>query len=305
MLRTRATILLSISFFYFLSVFPVRCVNAAEPVAFDGLIEPYLVVDVGSSVAGVLKSVPVERGDLVKKGQVVAQLKAGVEKAAADLARTRAEMESTVMARRKELDLAKRNEERVKKLFSQNAIPEREWDEIKTKRILAECKLAEALENKRLAQMELNRALEVVKQPTIRSPVSGIVVERFLSTGEYVEDHPILKLAQIDPLNVEVVLPVQLFGTIKVDAPATVKPEEPVGGVYKAKVKIVDQFIEAASGTFRVRLELPNPNHRLPHGLKCKVVFKHRSILKLQSLVTKKSAPQDIREKTFNSAKGG
>ena len=194
MLRTRATILLSISFFYFLSVFPVRCVNAAEPVAFDGLIEPYLVVDVGSSVAGVLKSVPVERGDLVKKGQVVAQLKAGVEKAAADLARTRAEMESTVMARRKELDLAKRNEERVKKLFSQNAIPEREWDEIKTKRILAECKLAEALENKRLAQMELNRALEVVKQTTIRSPVSGIVVERFLSTGEYVEDHPILKL---------------------------------------------------------------------------------------------------------------
>lgn len=287
MLRTRATILLSISFFYLLSVFPVTCVNASEPLAFDGLIEPYLVVDVGSSVAGVLKSVPVDRGDLVEKGQVVAQLQAGVEKAAAELARTRAEMESTVTARRKELELAIRNEQRVKKLFSQNAIPEREWDEVQTKRILAECKLTEALENKRLAQMELNRALEVVKQTVILSPVSGIVVERFLSTGEYVEDHPILKLAQIDPLNVEVILPVQLFGTIKVDAPATVQPEEPVGGVYKAKVKIVDQFIEAASGTFRVRLELPNPNHHLPHGLKCKVIFDDSPTMKLQSLVTK------------------
>ena len=255
--------------------------------SFDGLIEPYLVVEVGSSVSGVLKSVPIDRGDMVKKGQVVARLQAGVESAAVDLARTRAEMASTVMARRKELDLAKRNEQRVKKLFSQNAIPEREWDEIQTKRILAEYRLKEALENRRLAQMELNRAIEVVKQTVIRSPVGGIVIERFLSTGEYVEDHPILKLAQINPLNVEVILPVQLFGTIKLDAPATVKPEEPVGGIYKAKVKIVDQFIEAASGTFRVRLELLNPNYRLPPGLKCKVIFKKPQTMKLHSLVTR------------------
>ena len=290
MIRTRATILLSISLLFLLLVFQGRRVNAAEPMAFDGLIEPYLVVEVGSSVSGVLKSVPVDRGDMVKKGQVVARLQAGVESAAVDLARTRAEMESTVLARQKELDLAKRNEQRIKKLFAQNAIPEREWDEIQTKRILAECRLREALENKQLAQMELNRAIEVVKQTVIRSPVSGIVVERFLSTGEYVEDHPVLKLAQINPLNVEVILPVQLFGTIKIDEPATVKPEDPVGGVYEAKVKIVDPFIEAASGTFRVRLELPNPNYRLPHGLKCKVIFKNSQTIKLQSLVTRKTA---------------
>lgn len=287
MIRTRATILLSISLLFLISVFQAGVVKAAEPMTFDGLIEPYLVVEVGSSVAGVLKSVTVDRGDLVKKGQVVARLQAGVEKAAVELARTRAEMEAIVLARRKELDLAKRNEQRVKKLFSQNAIPEREWDEIQTKRILAEIKVAEALENKRLARMELNRALEVVKQTVIRSPISGIVVERFLSTGEYVDDHPILKVAQIDPLNVEIILPVQLFGAIKVDATATVKPEEPVGGVYIAKVKIVDPFIEAASGTFRVRLELPNPNHRLPHGLKCKVTFNKSQVMKLQSLVTR------------------
>ncbi len=80
---------------------------------------------------------------------------------------------------------------------------------------------------------------------------------------------------QINPLNVEVILPVQMFGTVDVDMLATVKPEEPVGGVYTAKVKIVDRFIEAASGTFRIRLELPNPDYRLPHGLKCKVIFQN------------------------------
>jgi multidrug resistance efflux pump len=38
---------------------------------------------------------------------------------------------------------------------------------------------------------------------TIRSPVNGVVVERYLSPGEYIENQSVLKLAQIDPLNVE------------------------------------------------------------------------------------------------------
>ena len=38
-----------------------------------------------------------------------------------------------------------------------------------------------------------------------------------------------------------------------------------------ATVKTVDRLIDAASNTFRVRLELPNPNGALPAGLRCKV----------------------------------
>ena len=254
-------------------VFFVHGAGAADTAEFDGLIVPYLEVNVGSSVAGVLKSVSVDRGDMVKKGQVLARIRSGVERATMELARTRSKMEATVMARRKELEYAQRNEQRVEKLHSQSAIPEREWDEVVTKRKLAEYKLATALEAKKQAQMELNRAIEVVKQTTIRSTVTGIVVERFLSEGEYVEDQPIMKLAQINPLNVDVILPLQMFGAINADMPATVKPEEPMGGEYEAKVKIVDKFIEAASGTFRIRLELPNPGYRLPFGLKCKVTF--------------------------------
>jgi multidrug efflux pump subunit AcrA (membrane-fusion protein) len=56
-------------------------------------------------------------------------------------------------------------------------------------------------------------------------------------------------------------------------ATADVSPENPVGQVYKVKVTIVDRVIDAASGTFGVRLELPNPKYRLPAGLKCKVSF--------------------------------
>ena len=115
--------------------------GAADTAEFDGLIVPYLEVDIGSSVAGVLKNVSVDRGDMVKKGQVLAKIRSGVERATMELARTRAEMEATVMARRKEVEYAQRNEQRVRKLHSQSAIPEREWDEVVTKRILAEYKL--------------------------------------------------------------------------------------------------------------------------------------------------------------------
>jgi multidrug efflux pump subunit AcrA (membrane-fusion protein) len=38
-------------------------------------------------------------------------------------------------------------------------------------------------------------------------------------------------------------------------------------------VTVVDRVVDAASGTFGVRLEVPNPNYRLPAGLKCKARF--------------------------------
>ena len=121
--------------------------------------------------------------------------------------------------------------------------------------------------------MELKRAIEVVKRMKIRSSVKGVVVERFLSPGEYIENQPILELAQIDPLNVEVILPVDMLGTVREGMIAEVKPEAPMSGTYSATVTIVDRVIDAASGTFGVRLEIPNPEHLIPPGLKCKVVF--------------------------------
>jgi LysM repeat protein len=120
-------------------------------------------------------------------------------------------------------------------------------------------------------------------------------VERFLHPGEYVEDQPILKLAQIHPLNVEVILPVEMLGSVKAGMGATVKPEAPVTGFYTAKVKIVDKVVDAASGTFGVRLELPNPDYQLPPGLKCKVVFLE---LEKQATELQKSSQKSVSSPT-------
>ena len=108
---------------------------------------------------------------------------------------------------------------------------------------------------------------------TIRSPISGVVVARSRSRGEFVGQDPVLTVASIDPLSVELIVPVARYGSVKVGPFAEVMPEAPVGGIHRARVTIVDEVIDAASGTFGVRMELPNPNYEVPAGLKCKVRF--------------------------------
>ncbi|MDF1590601.1 MAG: efflux RND transporter periplasmic adaptor subunit [Desulfobacterales bacterium] len=246
---------------------------AQEIIEYEGLIEPHLVVKVGSPVVGIIETVTVDRGDRVTKGQVLVTLQSGVEKATMALARARAELEASIKAKRAELEFAQRNQQRIKSLYDKNALPLQEWDTVETKRILAELQLAEALENKRLAELEFNQAQEVVQRKIILSPFDGVVEDRFLNVGEYVENQPIFKLAEIDPLNVEVILPVSMWSRVKPGMRATIKPEAPVGGSHSAGVTIIDRVIDAASGTFGVRLELPNPELRLPPGLKCKIIF--------------------------------
>lgn len=152
-------------------------------------------------------------------------------------------------------------------------ISSHERDEVNTEARLAELELAQAEANRRLQALELEQAQANLELRTLRSPIEGVVMERLVAPGELVEDKPVFVLAQTDPLNVEVIAPVALFGAIKTGMRAEVIPEAPVGGSYVADVEIVDPILDAASGTFGVRLQLPNPQQRLPAGLGCQVRF--------------------------------
>ena len=250
-----------------------RFCSAAETIELDGVIEPHLIVKIGSPVAGVLETVSVDRGDVIKKGQVVAKLQSGIERAALELARARAGMDSTIKAREVMSEFNLRKLKRFEDLEKSSVIPFEEIDEARTNANISLLELDEAKENKRLAELELRRSKEVVERMTIYSPINGVVMHRFLTAGEYVENQPIVQLAQIDPLNVEVFAQVDLLDTIKVGMSADIMPIKPGSEVYKAKVTIVDYVVDAASGTFGIRLELPNPDYRLSAGLKCKVIF--------------------------------
>jgi RND family efflux transporter MFP subunit len=241
---------------------------------FDCLIQPKMVLKLGTSVPGLLSEVLVDRGTIVKKGDVVARLESGVEQAAVLLAKARAENDATVRSNVAKLEFQRRKDERARQLRKNDTVSFAVADEAETSARVAEQELEEAKVNLALAGLELARANELLKQRTIRSPIDGIVVERTLGPGEYAFDQShLLTVSQIDPLLVEVYVPLSQFGKIRVGASAEVYPEIPVGGQHTALVTVVDQVFDAASGTIGVRLELPNPNYALPAGLKCRVRF--------------------------------
>ena len=239
---------------------------------FDCLIQPRMVLKLGTPVPGLLTEVLVDRGAVVKKGDVIAKLESGVEEAATALARARADNDSTIKSSRARRDFQLRKEERAKLLQKGNNIPLSAADEAETAARVAESEYQEAEVNLQLARLDLARATEVLKQRTIRSPINGVVVERKLGPGEYAFDQAhLVTLSQIDPLNVEVYVPLSQFGRIHLGNSAQVYPE--VGGEYTAIVTVVDQVFDAASGTIGIRLELPNPDYALPAGLKCQIRF--------------------------------
>ena len=92
-----------------------------------------------------------------------------------------------------------------------------------------------------------------------------------MCAGEVVDEETILKVAQIDPLRVQVILPSADFGRVSPGMRAAVTPEIPGEEVHVASVTTVDRVLDAASGTFGVQLELPNPDHAIPAGLHCEV----------------------------------
>lgn len=247
--------------------------NAAE---YDCLIEARQQVDIRSPVEAVIESVLVQRGDLVKKGQVIATLESGPERAGLELARSRATMQGELKAAEARMELAQKKMLRAEELYKQNFISVNARDEAQAEYRFSTEQLRQAKENQKLAELEVQRSTEVLALRTIKSPFSGVVVEVLQKPGEFSSTNlkdPIVKLAEVDPLYVEVILPVALYGKIKVGAQATVIPEQPIGGHYSATVKVVDRVIDAASGTFGVRLELPNRQRAIPAGARCRVRF--------------------------------
>ena len=246
---------------------------ADESNSLDCLIKPEMYVELGSSADGILESMSVEKSDLVTRGQPVAQLESSVESATVDLARQKAALEEDIKAKQIHMAFTKRKSARLAKLYKKNAISFNDKDEADTEAAMAAMDLRKARSEKRIAEFELKRAIARLEQRTIKSPIAGVVVEQMVMPGEAVDDRPILKLAQIDPLRVEVLAPTEMFGALSKGMRAEIIPEVPANKVYSATINVVDKVIDAASGSFLVRLKLPNPGHRVVGGLKCKVHF--------------------------------
>jgi RND family efflux transporter MFP subunit len=238
----------------------------------DCLIQPREIVTVSAPVEGVLHRVAVERGDVVQEGAVLAVLESSVERSTVAIARARALQDHAIRSYQVRVDFGERRFARTDTMFKQNLVPLKELDEAETAKILATYDLVEANERKRLADLDLAHAQTVLDLRTVRSPLTGVVMDRLRHPGELASrEHPIVKIARLDPLRVEVFVPVALYGRVTVGQRVVVIPEAPLDRPLEARVTVVDKVADAASSTFGVRLEIANPGNRVPGGLKCKV----------------------------------
>ena len=241
------------------------------------LIEPNQRIEIRSPANAIIERVLVERGAQVRAGDVLVLLDGSVDQAALVGARQRAGSQSELQVAQARVEYAREKFRRREDLRQQNYITAQERDEAQAELKVAEAEFALAGDNRKLAAHEVQRLEAVLRQRQLRAPFAGIVTDRLQQPGELAFTgegaRPVLKLAQTNPLRVEVVLPVALIGSIKAGRGAEVLPESPLKGAWRATVKVVDRVVDSASGSFGVRLELANPNGDIPAGVKCRVRF--------------------------------
>ena len=251
--------------------------SAAAGDQFDCLLEPTQTVDISSPVIGLLDKVHVRRGERIAKGQIVATLESRAESAATALAQYKSEMAAPTRTAQSKIEFSKRKFLRKRDMSAQNFMSGQERDEAESEMKLAEAELQLAQENRQMGKLEWQQQSSLLNLRTIRSPFNGVVVNQYLYPGEIVEPggqkKSILRLAQLDPLRVHVVLPLSSFGKITPGMSVNVSPELPVGGRYAGRVTMIDKIVDAASGTFAVFLEVRNPKLDIPAGVKCRAEF--------------------------------
>jgi RND family efflux transporter MFP subunit len=210
---------------------------------------------------------------IVKPNKVVASLDSRVEEANVTLAESRAAQTAALASARAQLDMQERRLRRLQPLFENKHLAERNYEEAETDHAVAVMRLRQLEEERRLLALEVERARRMLEMRSIMSPIGGIVTARHVSPGEYVEGTKVVTIAEVTPLKVEVVVPTRFLGRVAVGDAAIVEPEAPVGGQHRAQVRIVDQVVDAASGTFGIQLEIANADNAVLAGLRCQVKF--------------------------------
>lgn len=259
------------------TVFCIPSLGHAEDRFNACLVEPSRKIEIRSPIEALITRINVGRGSLVRKGQVLVELNVSVEKAALAAAKYRATMEGEVKSAETRVAYTRTKLKRLKDLARQNLVSDQERDDAYSELRLAEAELLNAREKRELSVIEETRLVAEIEQRRLRSPFDGVVMERLRHPGELAQTgdgaRAILKLAQVKQLRVEVVLPTEYYGKIREGDIGVVRLVEPLQGEYRARVSVVDRVVDSASGTFGVRLELPNPDYSIPPGVKCRVKF--------------------------------
>ena len=241
----------------------------------DCVVEPSAMIELGSAVPGLIAASYHDRSDFVSAGTVMARLESSVEQVSLSIAEHVANSSKGVELRELSADFGDRTRARNAQMMKTSGISKQLMDQVSTEARIARLQVAQEIESKKLAELEVIRARALLDRREIRSPISGSVVQKFKSAGEYVDSEPVYQIAQLDPLYVEVIVPIDYLGNLETGMNAAVSLAVPgfEDETLTAVVRRIDAVADAASATYGVRLTLDNPELLIPSGVRCQVDF--------------------------------
>lgn len=225
--------------------------KTVEATSFDnsfkviGAIKPFAEAKVSSEEGGVIVALNKDKGSPVSKGEIVARLKKDVEYA------TFEQMEAQV-------NLAKMNYEKQKLLFEENATTELQY-------LTAEWQYKSA-----------ERQLEVMKAHLktgfIRSPISGVVNDKFMNRGEMTSPGaPIFNIIDISTVKISAGLPEMYVPKIKKGQNVIVTIDVIPGAEFEGKVNYIAPSLSGTSRTFEIEVLIKNHDRILKPGMSANV----------------------------------
>lgn len=209
---------------------------------------------VAADSTGRVVAAPVERGSVVKAGDVLAQLDERQPKFSLAEA-----VASTAMARAR-LALARNEVERNKPLVEKKAVAEADYQKLLTEQAAREAELASSEARQALAQKTLDDCV-------IRAPFGGVVAERSVEPGVYVRaDSAIARVVDLSTLRLVLNVPETEVGGLLVGQPVEFTTAAYPDKTFTGTLKFLGAAMREASRDLVVEAEVPNPDGHLRPG---------------------------------------
>lgn len=211
--------------------------------------------EVAANVGGRVTATYVERGMPVKQGQVIAVVdsKAASFQAAAAMAQSQ--------AAQTQVSLAKQECDRADTLFSQGAIPKSEYDRLKTQ-CTAQLYQANA------AQANADLAGKLAGDTVIRAPIDGVIGERYVNIGEYVQPPTrVVSIYAVDPVRVSISVPEPAVALVKEGQTLDLEVSAYPGKLFPATVRFVSPNLRVNTRDLIIEASAKNPGNLLRPGM--------------------------------------
>ena len=213
-------------------------------------------VTISPKKAGIINQIFAKEGDRVKKGQILVQLD-DVD------ARLQIEMsEARMKEAEASLETNRTTLARYQKLWETKVIPQQTYDDLTLKVKLDEARLA-------LVKAELNLAKQNLLDHQIVSPIDGVMNLKIAALGEHVNVAPkdeILKIVQMNPLELEFYIPENLAGTIHLGSKIQFTVKAFSEEKFFALIRFISSTADPATRNVKMKALVQNPNYRLKPG---------------------------------------